>query len=372
MSNFAPAPSAPSRIPWRTIWASIGAILLTVTLLWLVSHLQRVLVWLVVAAFLAIVLNPAVDFLEHRARMRRPLATLVVFVLGLLILGGLITLFVRPLIIEGQQLADDLPTYVEDAREGRGPIGALVERYNLEERLQNSSGQIRDYLSEAGSRTAEIAGAIGTAVAGLLTILVMTLLMLLEGPRLLRSATQALPERRRERVRLVAADCSRAITGYMTGNLLISVIAGALTFVLLLILDVPFAGVLALFVAVMDLIPLVGATVAALVVTITAFFYSTTAGIVCIVFFVLYQQLENHVLQPVVQAKTVKLSPLIVLVSVIMGVELAGILGALLAIPIAGVIQVVARDLWEHRSGRPKAEPTIGTDEIPVSQASSS
>lgn len=372
MSTLLPPSAPPSRVPWRTIWATIGAILATVAVLWLLSHVQRVLIWLLVAAFFAIVLNPAVDFLEHRARFRRPLATLVVVIVGLLILGGLITLFVRPLVTEGQQLAQDLPTFVEDAREGRGPLGRLVERYNLEERLRSSSGDIREYLSRAGSRTAEIAGAIGAAVAGLLTIFVMTLLMLLEGPRLLRSATGALPPSRRDRVRLVAADCSRSITGYMTGNLLISVIAGAVTFVLLLILGLPFAGVLALFVAVMDLIPLVGATLAAVVVIIAAFFHSTTAGIVAIVFFILYQQFENHVLQPVVQAKTVKLSPLVVLTSVIMGVELAGVLGALLAIPIAGVIQVIARDLWEHRSGRPKAEPTVGTDEIPVSQASTS
>ncbi len=118
----------------------------------------------------------------------------------------------------------------------------------------------------------------------------------------------------------------------------------------------------------MDLIPLVGATVAAVIVTITAFFHSPTAGIISIVFFVVYQQLENHLLQPVVQSRTVKLAPLVVLVAVIMGVELAGVLGALLAIPVAGVVQVIVRDLWEHRSGRPKPEPTVGTDQVPVSQ----
>lgn len=357
------------RVPWRIIWATIGSVLLTLLVLTMLSHLHRVLVWLVVAAFLAMVLNPAVDLLERRFSMRRALATLIVFVVGLLVVAGLVTLFVRPLISEGQKFADDLPGYVADAREGRGPIGNLVERYDLEERVQNSSGQIREYLSELGSRTVQIAGAIGTAVAGLLTILVMTLLMLLEGPRLLQGFVSVLPPGRRDRVRIVAADCSRAITGYMAGNLLISVIAGTLTFILLLVLDVPFAAVLALFVAIMDLIPLVGATVAAIVVSLTAFGHSPTAGIVALIFFIVYQQLENHVLQPIVQGKTVQLSPLVVLVAVITGVELAGILGALLAIPVAGVIQVIARDLWEHRSGAPKREPTIGVDEVPVSEA---
>jgi predicted PurR-regulated permease PerM len=356
-------------VPWRTIWATIGSVLLTLAALEVLGHLSRVIIWLIVALFFAIVLNPAVDFLVTRARFRRGLATTVVFIAGLALMAGLVTLFVTPLIAQGQQFAEDLPAYVEDAREGRGAIGQLVERYNLEDRIRESSGRVQEYLSEAGSRTVEIVGAVGTAVAALLTIFVMTLLMLLEGPRLLRSASEALPAHRRDRVRAVAADSAKAITGYMAGNLLISVVAGTLTFVFLLIIGVPFAGVLALFTAIMDLVPLVGATLAAVVVTITAFFHSTGAGIASIVFFVLYQQLENHVLQPIVQSKTVKLSPLVVLVAVIMGVELAGILGALLAIPVAGVIQVVGRDLWENRSGRLKAEPTVGVDEVPVSDA---
>lgn len=362
-------PPARRPVPWRTIWATIACILVTAAALWFLGHVERVLIWLVIAAFFAVVLNPAVDFLTRRARFPRGLATLVVFIIGLALFAGLMTLFIRPLIVEGQQLAEDLPAYVEDAREGRGPIGALVERYNLEERVRERAGDIQQYISEAGSRTASILGAVGAAVAGLLTIMVMTVLMLLDGPRILRGAQAALPDRHRSRISAVAADCARAVTGYMAGNLLISLIAGLLTFVFLLIMGVPFAGVLALLVAVLDLIPLVGATVAAVIVTIVAFFAGPVTGIASIIFFVVYQQLENHFLQPVVQSRTVKLSPLVVLVAVVSGVEIAGILGALLAIPVAGVIQVIARDLWNHRRGAPKDEPSVGVDEIPVSQA---
>ncbi|MDP8938216.1 MAG: AI-2E family transporter, partial [Actinomycetota bacterium] len=131
---------------------------------------------------------------------------------------------------------------------------------------------------------------------------------------------------------------------------------------------VPFRGVLALWVGFADLIPLVGATLGAIPTVAVAFLHSTTAGIGVLVFYIVYQQFENHVLQPAVMSKTVHINQLFVLVSVLIGVELFGILGALLAIPAAGVISVVARDLWDQRQGKFKEEPTIGEDEIPVSE----
>jgi predicted PurR-regulated permease PerM len=164
----------------------------------------------------------------------------------------------------------------------------------------------------------------------------------------------------------VASDCARSITGYISGNLLISVICGALTYGALKIAGVPFAGLISLFVAIADLIPLVGATLGAVVAVVPAFLHSVPAGIGILVFFVVYQQLENHLLQPLILSRTVNLNPLTVLVAILVAVELAGILGALLAIPIAGMIQVIARDIWDHRRGRPKAEPTVGEEERPA------
>jgi hypothetical protein len=178
----------------------------------------------------------------------------------------------------------------------------------------------------------------------------------------------ALSPPRSDRVKAVAVDCARAITGYAMGNLLISVIAGFVTFVGLWVFGVPFKGVLALFVAFADLIPLVGATLGAVPTILVAFLHSTTAGIGMIIVYVVYQQFENHVLQVAIMSKTVHINQLVVLVSVLIGVELFGFIGALLAIPVAGVLQVIARDLWDHRAGRPKEEPTIGHDQVPVSE----
>ena len=155
------------------------------------------------------------------------------------------------------------------------------------------------------------------------------------------------------------------MTGYISGNLLISAICGVLTYAVLKVSGVGFAGLIALFVALADLIPLVGATLGAVVACIAAFLHSIPAGIAAVVFFVLYQQLENHLLQPMIFARTVKLNPLAVLIAVLLATELAGILGALLAIPVAGIIQVVLRDVWDHRRGHPNPNPPSGKTAYP-------
>ena len=146
----------------------------------------------------------------------------------------------------------------------------------------------------------------------------------------------------------------------MTGNLLISLIAGTATTIVLLATGVPFAVALGLIVAILDLIPLAGATLAAIIVGLVAFLHSIVAGIVVVVFFIVYQQLENHLLQPLVYGRTVQLSPLVVLIAVLIGAELAGILGALGAIPVAGALQVIIVDWLEHRRARTAAVPQMG------------
>jgi predicted PurR-regulated permease PerM len=207
---------------------------------------------------------------------------------------------------------------------------------------------------------------IASTVAAVVSIIVLTFLMLLEGPKLLTGGLNALPVGRRTRVERVGRDCARAVTGYMAGNLVISLICGLLTYVVLLVTGVPYAGVIAVFVAIADLVPLVGATVGAVIAAAVAFLHSVPAGIAVVVFFVIYQQLENHLLQPVVLSRTVKINPLAVLVSILLGVEVAGILGALLAIPVAGIVQVLLRDLYDVRQGRAKPHPTVGEDREPV------
>src|SRR5690242_6924875 len=181
--------------------------------------------------------------------------------------------------------------------------------------------------------------------------------MLLEGAKWAERAYSVIPEPSQDRWRRVGQDIYLTVGGYITGNLLISLIAGASITIVLLIMGVPYAVALGLIVGFLDLIPLAGATVAGIIVSLVAFLHSVPAGIVVVVFFIVYQQIENHFLQPVIYGRTVQLSPLAVLVSVLVGAELAGVLGALAAIPVAGSLQVVIRDLLAHRRPAPAASP---------------
>jgi len=355
-------------VPVRTILVTIGLVLATFLSLYLIVKLAHIEALLIVAAFFAVVFTPPVNFMRRHLHLGRGLATVLVFLVSLAVFSGMIYAFVRPLVDQGKQFSDNFPTYLTDARQGRGPLGDLVKHYDLDKKLQDNKQKIIDAAKNAGGGAVSVAGRFFAGILSLVTVLVLAVLMLLYGPELLESGLGILGPPKRERVKAVAADCARAITGYVMGNLLISVIAGVATFAALLAFGVPFRGVLALWVGFADLIPLVGATLGAIPTIGVAFLHSTAAGIGVTVFYVVYQQFENHVLQVQIMSRTVDINQLFVLVSVLVGVELFGILGALLAIPAAGVMQVVIRDLWDHRTGKPKDEATIGEDETPVTE----
>ena len=257
---------------------------------------------------------------------------------------------------------------IEDAENGEGQIGELIEEYDLDQMYEDNQKAIEDQLSSVGGQGLTVLGTVFSGIIAAITVIVLTILLLLGGPDLSENTIRLLPERHRDRVRRVSVDAAQAVSGYMFGNVVISIVAGLAAYVYLRIAGVPYPEVLALWVAFADLIPLVGATLGALPCIAVAFLQSVPIGIATIVFFVLYQQFENNVLQVTVMSKTVNINPLGVLVSVLIGVEIFGLLGALLAIPVAGVIQVVVRDLWNERTGQFKDEPTIGADEIPISE----
>jgi predicted PurR-regulated permease PerM len=354
-------------VPVRTIATAIGMVLVTALLLLVLHEVSRVLIWIIVAAFFAIAIYPVVDWVEHRVtRGRRSLATLLVFLLVLVVLAALVAAFVVPLTREGVAFAGQLPQLLADARAGRGPVGSFLERTHALNYVQDNQDRIKSVASGLTTPAAGVLKGVATGVAGVVTIFVLAYLMVLEGPKVVDGSLNLLREENRPRVRSVAGDCAKSITGYLSGNLLISVICGVLTYVVLLVTGVPYAGLISLFVAVADLIPLVGATLGAIVAALAAAIHSIPALIAVAIFFVVYQQLENHLLQPLILSRTVKLNPLTVLISILVAVELAGILGAFLAIPVAGMMQVIARDVWDHRRGRPKEEPTVGEERLPA------
>jgi predicted PurR-regulated permease PerM len=363
-----PADADRRPVPVRTILTTIGLVLATALLLYIVLHIRQVLTWIVVGAFFAVALYPVVGWVQRRllGGRRRALATFLVFLVVLVLLAAVIAAFAVPLASEATKVAGQLPGLIADARAGRGPIGDLLQRTHALEWVQNNQDKISNFANGLTAPAAAVASGFATGIAGALTVFVLAYLMVLEGPKVIDGAINVFPPATGERIGRVGADCAKSVTGYLSGNLLISVICGGLTYVVLLISGVPFAGLIALFVGIADLLPLVGATIGGTVAVLAGFIHSVPAGIAVLVFFVLYQQLENHLLQPLIFARTVKLNPLTVIVAILIGAELMGILGALLAIPVASIIQVILRDVWDHRRGQLKDEPTVGEDRMPA------
>jgi predicted PurR-regulated permease PerM len=336
----------------RTILRVLMIVLVVAIVLEVIWIARHVLAWVVIALFLALALDPLVGFLQRRARLGRGSAIALTYLIVLAVIVGVGATFIPRLVDEVNGLVQALPNYVHDLTHGRGRLGFLERRYHVVEKVReqvNKGGATR-VLGLSGAAIS-ITKSIITIIAATVTIVFLTFFMLLEGKDWVERVYSLFPEQSRPRWRRVGHDIYRTVGGYVTGNILISLIAGASITVVLLIMGVPYAVALGLIVAVLDLIPLAGATVAGVIVCVVAFLHSIPAGIVVLVFFIVYQQLENHFLQPVIYGRTVELSPLAVLISVLVGAELAGILGALAAIPVAGAIQVIVRDQLAARRG---------------------
>jgi predicted PurR-regulated permease PerM len=322
----------------------VGLALLLVYLAW------NVLTWILVAIFIAVALNPAVEAFERRGLARHWAASLV-FGLALLALTGIGFLVVPPLITQVSDFIDAVPDFVDDLTAGRGPLGWLQDEYQIVDRIREAiERQGAGGVLGLSAGVLDVVRSVITAVVGVITIIFLTYFMLLEGPRTIDGILRIVPESARPRYERVGREIYRAISGYVTGNLLISLLAGTLATLVLFAVGSEFAIALGLLVAILDLIPLAGATLAAIVVSTVVFIETDWVRcLIVIVFFIAYQQFENHVLQPLVYGRTVQLSPLAVLCAVLVGAQLAGILGALLAIPVAGSLIAIAREIIDYR-----------------------
>ena len=347
----------------RTVFVVLGIIIAAVVMIEVVQAARSILIWIGVAVFLALALNPLVEWLMAHGIRRRGLAVAIAFVGTILAIVAVAATVVPTIVDQVNDFVNAVPDYVEELAAGRGKLGFLEREYHVTERVREavSEGGASRLFGLSGTAVAVTKGVV-TAIVATVTITFLTFFMLLEGPRWVERFYGLLPEGRQERWRSIGRQIYRTVGGYVTGNLTISLIAGIVSTLVLLVVGVPYAVALGLVVAILDLIPLAGATIAAILVTTVVFLDSTQAGIIVLVFFVLYQQLENHVLQPVVYGRTVQLSPLAVLIAVLIGAELAGVIGALAAIPVAGAIQVILVDWLTHRragTGPPAAPSTV-------------
>jgi predicted PurR-regulated permease PerM len=343
----------------RTILVVLGILLATLGILAFIYLAWHVITWILIAIFLALALNPAVEFFVRRG-LRRGYSTGLVVILAVAAIVGLGFLLIPPLVDQVRSFVDYVPQVVDDLTRGRGPFGFLQTNYHIVDRIREAVEKegAGGVLGITGAGLAVARGVV-TAVAGAVAVGFLTFFMLLDGPRLIERFYNFLPANTRPRWQRIGTEMYHTVGGYVTGNVLISVIAGTASAIALFLLGSDYAIALAVVVGILDLIPLAGATLAAILVSAVVFVeLGWVKGVIIIVFFIVYQQLENHVLQPVIYGRTVQLSPLVVLISVLIGAELAGILGALAAIPVAGMVQAIGREFLGRRGEAPTPEPT--------------
>jgi predicted PurR-regulated permease PerM len=331
----------------------------------LIDRLRGVLLLLVVAGFIALLLNPLVIVLQRPLR-RRGFAVTVVTLLAVLAFAGLATAFGYPLINGMTHLAADLPAYVRRSAHGQGWLGHLVTRYHLQTWVKQNAPKLAGYAKDFARPALSVGKGAVSLTFSLVTIFALVILMLLEGPKMRRGVLGMMAPDRAGRHSAIARQVNRSVTGYMLGDFATSVIAGLVVLVTLLILGVPFAGLWALWVGLVDFLPMIGGALAGIPVILFAFTHSVTAGIATLVVFLVYTQVENHVLNPIIMSRTVRINPLLVLVSILVGASIGswvggifgGFVAALLAIPLAGAGQVIVREVWQ--STAPSAADTPG------------
>ena len=332
-------------------------VLAMVGLVFSLVKIRSILLWVLVGVILAIALQPAVAWLERHGSGRIVAALLV----SLVTIAGLVAAIVAialPVVLQSNTFIRALPRLVNSVFSTGGSLHFLETRFHVIERLSAvTPAQVFHVLAGNQATIVSAVTKAASIVAATVTILVIMVMLLIEGPRAWNSVLGVLKGEERRWTERIGQNFLRATGGYVRGNLAISVVAGLAWYVMLKIVGTPYAETLAVLVAILDIIPLVGATIGAVIVSVVAFATGgVTDGVVVIIFFIVYQQFENNVLQNIVYAKTLTLSPLVVFIAALIGASLAGIVGVLLAIPLCSAGWTLARDLLALR--RSQAVPT--------------
>jgi predicted PurR-regulated permease PerM len=348
-------------VPLLTILVTVAVVAVTYLAGKLIYRIRDILLLILVAGFVALLLNPIVNLLQRRLFRRRGVAVAIVTLLALLVLIGLAWVFGSPLVNGTTHLADQLPTYVANAQHGKGWIGHLVTRYHIQSWVQRNTPKLITYAQSLSKPALTIGAGALSLLIELATIFILVLLLLLEGPKMRRWILGQMTPAGAATTTRISAEVNRAVAGYMLGNFLTSLIAGIVVFVTLMTLGVPYPQLWGLWVALVDFLPMIGGALAGIPTVLFAFTHSVTAGIVTGVVFLVYTQVENHILNPVIMSKTVRISPLLVLIAVLVGASLGSLVGglfggfvaALLAIPLAGALQVLVREAWQATAPPP-------------------
>ena len=340
--------AAQSQLSTRAIVRVFFTLVALGVLLYTLYLVRSVVGLLLIAVFLAVALGPAVDR-AARMKLPRPLAILAVFLCLFLAIFLIGLVVVPPIVNEIQAFADDVPQYIDDIR-ANDTLREYDDKYDITKKLEEQAASLPSRLGDAAGALQSVTVGVFSTIIQLVTVLTITFFLLLDGGRMANFLLAQVRREHQERVRQVAGDIYNATGGYVAGALTLATAAGISTYILLSILNVPFAVPLAVLMAFFDLIPLVGSTIGGVLVALVTLFADFPQDtVVWVVFVIVYQQFENSVLQPLVYRRAVNLHPLAVITAILIGSTLLGVLGALVAIPIAAAIQITLKDLWANR-----------------------
>lgn len=321
---------------------------------------SHALILIFTAFFLTLALNAPVQWIaEHlpeKRRGSRKIGTAISFFIVIAFLAGFLASLVPPLVRQTSNFIDAAPSLVENVRGEDSSLGNFVRKYNLEDQATKLSGQLSDRLGNITNTAVSSVTRISGSIFSMLAILVLTFMMLIEGPTWLGIGKEMLPKKRRDHAEALLRDMYRVVKGFVNGQVLLAAFAAVMILVPMLILDISYPIALMVIVFICGLIPVVGHTIGALLVSTVALFSSPIAAIVILAYYFLYQQIENYVIQPRIQANATNMSPLLVFCSVLIGVSFGGLLGGLVAIPVAGSVRVLLID-YLHR--RDKLPPSV-------------
>ncbi len=351
----------------RTILRVIAMVVLASLFVGALSKATHSLILIFTAVFLALALNAPVHWIaEHlpgKRRGSRKLGTATAFLLVVLFLIGFLASIVPPLVKQTSNFISSVPSLVDDLRSDDTSLGRFVRKYNLEDQTDKLSHQLSSRLDNIGGGAVSTFGKISSSLFSLLAVLVMTFMMLIEGPSWLKFGSQFVPSKDRPRAKRLTTSMYRVIKGYVNGQVFLAALAAVMIVVPLLILGVSYPIALMVIVFICGLIPMVGHTIGAIIVSTIALFQSPITALIILAYYILYQQIENYLIQPRVQANSTDLPPLMVFMSVLVGVSFGGLLGGLVAIPITGCARILILDWLEvngHISKQAAKEAAIG------------
>ncbi|HEY4964086.1 MAG TPA: AI-2E family transporter [Candidatus Saccharimonadales bacterium] len=317
----------------------------TLLLIWVVRKTSHALILIFVAFFLALALNSPVYAIARRLpgklRGNRALGTGISFLIVVIVIGAFITYITPPLAKQTDNFISAAPHLIKEFKNQNGAAGNLIRRYHLGNEVTSISNQLSKRLHNVGGTAFSTAISVGSSIFSVVTILVLTFMMLVEGPRWLAFSKEIIPSRKHQLVDRLSHDMYKVIKGFVNGQVILAAIAATLIMPAVLLLHIGYPIALILIIFICGLIPMVGHTIGAIIVTIVALFHSTSAGVIILAYYLLYQQFENYIIQPRIQANTTNMSPLLVLASVIVGISFGGLLGGLIAIPAAGCARIL-------------------------------